>query len=107
VKRYRIAFSVSFASDLARYEGLLLPYVTPGRAESITRRIVSFCRRLETAPLRGTDWGSGLRTLPVLGRGTILFQVDEEAGRVTILGWWWRGVPSGEAVGRYRGEQPD
>lgn len=103
MRRYRVAFDEGFEADLARYEDLLEGQVTPDRLAGISRAIVGFCRRLETAPIRGTDWGDGLRTVPALDRGTVLFRVDEVVGTVTVLGWWWRGAPAVDMVARHRG----
>jgi hypothetical protein len=105
VKRFRVEFSRAFDDDLERYEALLADYVTADRIEIIAEAIFDACRRLETAPVRGSDWGHvrpGLRTLPALGRGTIIYAVDEKAAVVTMLGWWWRGAPISQVIERYR-----
>jgi hypothetical protein len=40
--------------------------------------------------------------VPALGRGTIVFLIDESRSRVVVLGWLWRGARIDAAVAGYR-----
>jgi plasmid stabilization system protein ParE len=104
-RRFRLEVATSFASDLARYEELVAEHAPPERVASIAAEIQSACQRLVAAPIRGTDWGTvrpGLRSVPALGRGTIVFLIDESRSRVVVLGWLWRGARIDAAVAGYR-----
>lgn len=106
MRRYQVELSVALLDDLERYELALLERVSPERTATIIDLILATARGLATAPIRGINWSAiedGLRSLPIARRGTLIFHVDEAAGCVRLLGWWWRGAPITSMVERYRG----
>ncbi len=94
MKHWQVRFSRYASEDLESILEYIAKRASVDVATRYVDRLVGACESLETAAHRGTsrnDLRPGLRTFGFEGRATILFAIDSEAGKVTILGVLYGG----------------
>lgn len=92
--KYRVIFSPEAEEQLIALYNHIADAASPDIAKRYTDGIVSYCESLHTFPIRGTvreDVRPGLRITNYKKRTAIAFEVDELAGRVSILGLFYGG----------------
>ena len=91
---YTVAFTRRANAHLLSLYEYIAQHGTPVTAERYTSAIVSTCRSLSTLPERSPtrpDIFPGLRVTHHKGRTIIAYMVDQERGRVVILGIYYGG----------------
>jgi len=105
VKHYAVVFAPEAQDDLLELYAWIAERTSPAVAQRYTDAIVEQCERLATLPQRGApreDVRPGLRITHYRGRTVIAYAVDDDAGRVVVLGVFHGGRDYGRALG-----QPD
>jgi plasmid stabilization system protein ParE len=91
---YHVVFSPEAEEQLVALYGFIAEAASPDIAASYAEAIVQCCESLSTFPLRGIardDVRPGLRITNYKKRTVIAFEVDREAGQVSILGLFYGG----------------
>lgn len=87
--KYRVIFTPEAEDQIVALYGHIADAASPDIALRYTEAIINYCESLHTFPVRGTvrdDVRSGLRITNYKKRTVIAFEVDIEAGQVSIIG---------------------